>query len=330
MVIEPPAPLLSIIVIGYNMPAQLTNTLFTLSTAYQVSVSEQDYEVIVVENASADNFDESILPSLGRNFHFFRRDETAHTPVPAINFGFEKCRGKAIGLMIDGARMVTPRVIQYVLMSQKISPQFFTIVPGYHLGDQAQHLNVSSGYNEGVEKKLLNSTNWRENGYELFTIADISGANLNGYFNPIMECNCMFASAESFEKIGRADKRFTSRGGGAVNLHMFRSLGILKDSKYFILPGEGSFHQYHGGVTTSEYDGIDQVHAANSAQLQDIWSGKFYSLRREPILLGAVTPWANDYMQFSLKKFSKRFNRLKALGERLWEDDINPAADINC
>ncbi|MFT5709795.1 MAG: hypothetical protein ACI8QT_000482 [Halioglobus sp.] len=328
--VEPSAPMLSIIVIGYNMPSQLANTLFTLSTAYQTGVSEQDYEVIVVENASADNFDESILPSLGSNFHFFRRAEPAHTPVPAINFAFEKCRGKAIGLMIDGARMVTPRVVQYVLMSQKISPQFFTIVPGYQLGGQAHHLNLSSGYNEDVEKKLLSTTNWRENGYELFTIADISGANLNGYLNPIMECNCMFASAESFMRIGRADKRFTSRGGGAVNLHMFRSMGILKGSKYFILPGEGSFHQYHGGVTTSEYDGLEQIHAANSAQLQEIWSGEFHSLRREPMLLGAVTPWAHDYMQFSLKKYCKRFNRLKALGEHLWEDDIHPAADIKC
>jgi glycosyltransferase involved in cell wall biosynthesis len=321
-------PLLSVIVIGYKMPGQLANTLFTLSAGYQLGVAEQDYEVIVVENASNDNFDESILPSLGGNFHFFRREEAASTPVPAVNFAFERCRGKAIGLMIDGARMITPRVIQYVLASQRISNQFFTVVPGYHLGAQAQHLNVSSGYNEATEKKLLDSTNWRNNGYELFSIADISGANPNGYLQPIMECNCMFASAASYKKIGYADKRFTQRGGGAINLHMFRSLGLLEENKYIVLPGEGSFHQYHGGVTTSEYHGRDLENASHNAQLQDIWNGDFHSLRREAMLLGAVTPWAQGYLQFSSERSMRRFERFQARGERLWEDDYNPALDV--
>lgn len=319
--VKPTQPLLSVIVIGYKMSRQLANTLFTLSTAYQRGVSEQDYEVIVVENASSDNFDESILPSLGNNFHFYRREETAQTPVPAINFAFEKCRGQAVGLMIDGARMVTPRVIEYALASQRLADNFLTVVPGYHLGDQAQHFNLSSGYDETVEKNLLDSTCWRTNGYELFTIADISGANPNGYLQPIMECNCMFASMASFKKIGYADERFTLRGGGAINLHMFRSLGLLKENTYIVLPGEGSFHQFHGGVTTSEYDGRNRENELHNTQLQNIWDGKFHSLRREAMLLGAVTPWAQDYLQFSSERSLKRFKRIQARGEALWEDD---------
>jgi hypothetical protein len=317
----PTKPLLSIIVVAYEMSQQLANTLFTLSAGYQRGVSEKDYEVIVVENSSVDNFDESLLPALGNNFHFFRRLETSPTPVPAVNFAFDKCRGRAIGLMIDGARMVTPRVVQYVLMSQRISRNFLTVVPGYHLGDQAQHLNVSHGYDEAAEKKLLDSTNWRSDGYELFSVSDISGANPNGYLQPIMECNCMFAPAASFKKIGYADERFDLRGGGAINLHMFRSLGLLEGSEYFVIPGEGSFHQYHGGVTTSEYDGLDEEHQSHSEQLQSIWSGEFHSLRREPILLGAVTPRAQQYLQFSSERAMKRYKRMQARGERLWEDD---------
>ncbi len=316
-----PQPLLSVIVIAYKMPEQLAKTLYTLSAAYQTGVTEQEYEVIVVENASDENFDESMIAGFGGNFRFFRRDESAHTPVPAINFAFEKCRGQAIGLMIDGARMVTPRVIQYVLMSLRISPHSLTVVPGYHLGEQGQHFNVSSGYNEEVEKEFLDSTNWRENGYELFSIADISGANPNGYLQPIMECNCMFASAVSFKKIAYADKRFTLRGGGAINLHMFRSLGMLQDSELVVLPGEGSFHQYHGGVTTSEYAGLECERASHRAQLQEIWGGEFHSLRREPTLLGAVTPLAQDYLAFSVERAKKRYKRFKAKGDHLWEDD---------
>ena len=314
-------PLLSIIVIGYKMSVQLAQTLYTLSTHYQMGVTEQEYEVIVVENASNDNFDESIIPDLGRNFQFYRRDDSTHTPVPAVNFAFSKCTGQAIGLMIDGARMVTPRVIQYVLMSQRISPHFFTVVPGYHLGEQGQHFNVSKGYNEEVERKLLGAKNWRDNGYELFSIADISGANPNGYLQPIMECNCMFAPALSFKKIGYADERFTLRGGGAINLHMFRSLGMLPDSELIVLPGEGSFHQYHGGVTTSEYEGLERERASHREQLQHIWGGEFHSLRREPTLLGAITPLAQDYLEFSVERSKKRHKRFKAQGDHLWEDD---------
>ncbi|RLA42555.1 MAG: glycosyltransferase family 2 protein [Gammaproteobacteria bacterium] len=321
-------PLLSVIVIGYKMPKQLAQTLYTLSTAYQQGVTEQEYEVVVVENTSSEDFDESILPGLGGNFRFFRRDERSHTPVPAINFAFEQCRGQAIGLMIDGARMVTPRVIQYVLMSQRISPDSFTVVPGYHLGEQGQHFNVSNGYDEEVEQQLLDSTNWKDNGYELFSIADISGANPNGYLQPIMECNCMFASASSFERIGFADERFTFRGGGAINLHMFRSLGMLPASKLIVLPGEGSFHQFHGGVTTSEYDGLERERASHRAQLQELWGGEFHSLRREPVLFGAITPLAQDYLAFSVDRSKKRYKRFKARGDRLWEDDNQLAMEF--
>lgn len=315
-------PLLSVIVVGYKMSRQLANTLFTLSSGYQLGVSEHDYEVIVVENSSNENFDESILPALGGNFHFFRREETGQTPVPAVNFAFEQCRADTIGLIIDGARMVTPRVIQYALMAARLSTHSLTLVPGYHLGHQEQQFNLSKGYDEEAEKRLLETVDWRHNGYELFDIATISGANPNGYLQPIMECNCLFASAESFSAIGYADERFTLRGGGAINLHMFRSLGMLKESKVVVLPGEGSFHQYHGGVTTSEYAGLDDQHAAYSSQLQSIWNNEFHSLRREPILLGAVTHWAQPYMQLSLKKAKKRFFRSRAQGVRLWEDDL--------
>ena len=36
---------------------------------------------------------------------------------------------------------------------------------------------------------------------------------------------------KSFASIGFADQRFDLRGGGAINLHMYRSLGLLPESK---------------------------------------------------------------------------------------------------
>ena len=315
-------PLLSVIVIGYKMARQLANTLYTLSSTYQRDVSEQDYEVIMVENASSDNFDESILDELGDNFHFFRRDETAATPVPAMNFAFQQCRGEIVGLIIDGARMVTPGVIHYVLMSQRMYPNALTAIPGYQLGSKPQNESALEGYCEAVEQQLLDSVDWCNDGFELFGISSISGANPNGYLQPIMECNCLFAPMDSFREIGFADPRFTLRGGGAINLHMFRSLGLLPQSRLVVLPGEGSFHQYHGGVTTSGHTEVKNERDQHRAQLQDIWKNNFHALRREPVLLGAVSPQALPYLQLSANKAQLRFKRLKHLGLPAWEDDI--------
>lgn len=314
-------PLLSVIVIGYKMARQLGNTLYTLSTRYQRGVSENDYEVIVVENASNQNFDESALLSLGNNFHFFRRQESTVSPVPAMNFAFKKCRGEIVGLIVDGARMVTPGVLQYVLMAHRMSSQVLTAVPGYQLGHKPQNESALEGYCEEVEQSLLAGIDWQHDGYELFKIASISGANPNGYLQPIMECNCLFAPLQSFRQIGFADERFNLRGGGAINLHMFRRLGLLPDSKLVVLPGEGSFHQYHGGVTTSGHASVAAESAQHRAQLQDIWQHGFHSLRREPVLLGAVPPQAQPYLQLSSEKAQTRFKRLKQQGLPAWEDD---------
>lgn len=318
-------PLLSIIVIGYKMARQLANTLYTLSSVYQRGVGEDDYEVVVVENASSDNFDESLLPDLGANFRFFRRQETAATPVPAMNFAFEQCRGEIVGLIIDGARMVTPGIIHQVLMAQRMYADALTAIPGYQLGSKPQNESALEGYCEAVEEKLLAGIDWRGNGYQLFDISSISGANPNGYLQPIMECNCLFAPMRSFREIGFADPRFDLRGGGAINLHMFRSLGLLPQSQLVVLPGEGSFHQYHGGVTTSGHSEVNTEREQHRAQLQAIWNDNFHALRREPVLLGTVSPQALPYLQLSANKAQLRFNRLRHLGLPAWEDD--PASE---
>ena len=312
-------PKLSVIVIGYKMARQLENTLFTLSAKYQQNIAANDYEVIVVENESDDNLDPEVAASLGSNFKYFRRVETSHTPVPAINFAFEQCRAPLIGLMIDGARMLSPRVLEYAVMVAKLSARALTVVPGYHLGGDEQHL--ADSYDESVEQALLDSIAWQSNGHLLFDIASFSGGNNKGFFQPFMECNCLFASAQSFRDIGYADPQFTLRGGGSINLHMYRSLGMLPGAQVFLTPGEGSFHQYHGGVTTMAYAGRQAEIQAHKSQLQDLWPGGFHSLRKEPILIGSVPHSAQKFLAASIQFENTRFNRLSTLGKPLWVDD---------
>ncbi len=316
------SPRLSIIVIVYRMRRQAMNTLYSLSTHYQRNVQADDYEVIVVENQSSQTLDEQEVLALGSPFRYFLRHESSQSPVGAINFGFEQCRAANIGLMIDGARMLTPRVLEYALMAQHIDKDALVAVPGYSLGWQDQRYHRESAYSETVEQQLLAQTHWQQNGYRLFDIATISGANPNGCMTPLMECNCVFTSADNFKRIGCANMDFQLPGGGSINLHIFRQLGLLPQSRhYFVTPGEGSFHQFHGGITTAQWDDLDEVLESHRKQLHSYWGGKFHSLRREAMLLGAVGSHAQKFLHFASHKAKKRLDRLEKHAQLPWQDD---------
>jgi glycosyltransferase involved in cell wall biosynthesis len=317
----PPAPTLSIIVIGYKMAAQLLNTVYTLSTRYQRDISESDYEVIVVENSSDDNIDREAVAALGANIRFFRREESSHTPVYAVNFGFQQCRGELIGLMIDGARMLSPRALATALNCWQQDPEAMVTVPGYHLGQQEQYHHTDPDRAKAEERSLLEATHWREDGYQLFDISTFSGANRRGYLQPIMECNCVFAAAGKFASIGYADERFQLRGGGSINLHMYRALGTQAGCSLYVLPGEGSFHQFHGGVTTSGYDDRQAEIERHRVQLHSLWPGGFHSLRRKPQLFGETGSSAQPFLTFSREMELKREKRLQQQGLPLWPDE---------
>lgn len=300
------------------------NTLFSLSLPYQKNVSIDDYEVIVVENSSPHNLKEQDVLNLGSNFKYFLRQETGVSPVSAVNFGFEQAQGDLVGLIIDGARMITPRVIEYTLLAFTMSQEALVMVPGYHLGDQDQKFHLDSGHSEEKEIARLKELQWQENGYRLFQFAAWSSSNQRGYFQPMQECSCIFTTRKNFEIIGKADTRFDLPGGGSINLHIYRSLGMLPHSKLFVLPGEGSFHQFHGGITTQQLADNDErqlMLKRFDQQLDEIWQGKFKALTREPLMLGAVTRWAQPFLAKASEFASTRFNRLTLNGKPFWEDD---------
>jgi hypothetical protein len=315
-------PLLSVIVIAYDMPRQALNTLISLSPAFQQGVNADDYEVILVENRSARNMDEEAIKRLPGNFRYFLRDDEGVSPAPAINFGVAQAKGKFIGMMIDGARMVTPGVIQYALMAFKLTPDAMVNVPGYHLGENEQQLHVEHGYDEEVEKSLLEGIDWQRNGYRLFDISCICGANPNGFFHPFMECNCFFIAKSRFEEIGGADERFNMAGGGALNLFLYYKLAMHRDIEPYLLAGEGSFHQLHGGVTTSTQTDRDSLLKRQSDQLNELLGHPFESPKVEPTLLGKVPGPAFRYLEYSAKRGIDRARRFAANGRDLYEDDV--------
>lgn len=316
-------PKISILVIVFDMPRQAMNTLYSLSAQYQQNVSIQNYEVIVVENRSANILNPEEVKSILPNGRYFLRDEAGTSPVHAINFGFQQCQAPMIGLMIDGARMLSPRVLEYTLMAQRMDANAMVAVPGYNLGPSEHQLAQQHQYDEATEIQQLEKIEWRNNGYRLFDISSIGGANPTGVINPLLESNAVFAARSCFEKIGWADTAFNYPGGGSLNLHIFRSLGMLAEAQhYFILPGEGSFHQLHGGVTTQAREDREQLLKQFAKQINKRW-GVFSVLKREPILLGAVTAHAQRFLNLSCQEATIRFNRLDENHTPHWVDDLS-------
>jgi hypothetical protein len=318
------APKVSILVVIYRMSRQAENTLYSLSAKHQWNVREEDYEIVAVENRSDDVLGEERARAQGGNVRYFLRDEPTQTPVFALNFAFEQSRAPLVGLIIDGARMVTPRVVEHVLMAQKLAPHPLVAVPGYHVGPEEHHKNVTAGYDASVEAGLLEQIDWKNNGYGLFDVSCFSGANDKGFLSPMLESNCIFCTRESFEKIGRADERFLTPGGGSVNIHIYAKLAKLPESKFIVLPGEGSFHQFHGGVTTAEIADREAVLESHRVELRAINGGKFEGVHREPMLLGTVPGEAQEYLKVSAARAAFRHAMCKKLGLAPWPHDPRP------
>lgn len=312
-------PALSVIVIVYDMPRQAMNTLYSLCDRYQRDVSAGDYEVRVVENNSGNILDPEEVRALGPNFHYQLREEPGVSPAPAINEALARCRADNVGLLIDGARMLTPRVIKYALQALRI-PGAVVAVPGYYLSTRGRDEGEPAGI-LAHEEAMLAAMDWREDGYQLFRQACFSNGNRWGYMEPLMECNALFCARELLQAIGGADERFDLRGGGALNLHLYRQLATARSTELFMLAGEGNFHQFHGGTSTTAGAERDALVKTFKAQLDEYWPGGFKGVRREPALFGAVGATALPFLETSLNSTAGRHQRFAADGRDPWEDE---------
>lgn len=110
-----PSPLLSIVVVVFNMRREAPRTLFSLSPDYQQRVNAADYEVIVVENGSSERLLAEDVAKFGPNFRYLWVDDASPSPAGAINRGVALSKTPFVGIMIDGARIATPGVIALAL-----------------------------------------------------------------------------------------------------------------------------------------------------------------------------------------------------------------------
>lgn len=315
-------PKMSVLVIGYKMSRQLRNTLYTLSPSYQRGVSADDYEVVVVENASSDPMGEAALAGLTGTFRYAYRHETGVSPAPALNQALAMARGEYVGIMIDGARMLTPGVVRNALDVFAIDPDAVVATLGFHLGHLDQQELSLDGYGAEQEQALLAGLPEHGDGYRMFEIACLSLSNPHGYLHPMMESNCVFTRRANYEAIGAADERFDQVGGGVLNLDIYRELVELPATTLYTLPGEGSFHQFHGGVTTQHNADRDQLMQEFRERYEEVRGKAFRSPIKEPQWFGEIPPSALPILHQSATKGIDRWFQRTALDDPVWAVDV--------
>lgn len=294
-------PLVSFVLIVYDMPSQAQNTVRSLFPDYQKDIQPQDYEVLIVENESSNLMSREFVESLPTNFSYHLRNETRPTPIFAANDGIDRARGENICVMIDGARLLTPGVVKNVLMGHRISKQAVVTVPGYHLGHELQQKAVGSGYGVEQERVLMNSISWPEDGYRLFDIACFSGSCASGFYLPHSESNCISMPREIWKALRGFDTQFDMRGGGVVNLDLYKRACEYPGVTHVFLHGEGTFHQFHGGVTTGGEAAEARQKFINAImeQYQHIRGQKFQSPATNTVYLGELPDQALKFVQMS-------------------------------
>jgi hypothetical protein len=266
-------PDVSVVVVVYNMARQAARTLHSLSAAYQRHIEPDDYEVIVVDNGSAPPFDPKLLDGLSGNFRLIRIDHASPSPAQAVNRGIAEARGDVVGVMIDGARMVTPGLLHFARHGASLYDRAVVASIGWFLGFDDQRLALESGHGKEREDALLNSIDWPADGYRLFEVGTLAGSSLNGWFLPIAESNALFLRRGLWERLEGYDERFDLPGGGLVNLDTFRRALELPKAELVVLLGEGSFHQCHGGIgTNSDIDLFPETFRR--------WAQQYETLRR--------------------------------------------------
>ncbi len=293
-------PLLSFIVVLYNMRREAPRTLFSLTQKYQQFAGDVDYEVIVVDNGSSEPVDAEMVTDMGKQFRYYYLETDSVSPSGAINFGADKSTGRYIAVCVDGARIMSPGVLHLMRLAVRLHGSPIVATLAWHLGSKPQGRAIADGYNQQVEDALLETVDWRNDGYKLFDIAVLAPSSKDGWFLPFAESNCLAVTREMFDKLGGFDEKFTSKGGGLVNLDYLKRSIELPDSKLVVLLGEGTFHQFHGGVATNA---PPDRHPAQDflKEYEQLRGHKYKKPKTIPLFLGKLPAPARRFLSQSIE-----------------------------
>jgi cephalosporin hydroxylase len=244
---------LSIVVVFYNMRREAERTLHSLSRAYQRGIEGLDYEVIVVENGSADDqkLGEEFVREFGPKFRYLDLgSEATPSPTNALNRGIEVATGEVIALMIDGAHVLTPGVLRFAKLGLEGYAPAVVVTQQWYVGPGQQPDAMQAGYDSQYEDRLFEEIEWPVDGYRLFEIGHF--VSDRDWFEGLSESNCIFVPRSILEQAGCMDESFSMPGGGFANLDFYERVCATAGATVVTILGEGSFHQVHGGTTTNQ------------------------------------------------------------------------------
>lgn len=290
MTIDPPVDL-TIVVCAYNMARELPRTLFTLSPAYQRGTEGINYEVVVLDNGSTPPVDQSSLQALLPGVRVIRPENPQISPASAINRVMEAANGRLLGLWIDGARLASPGIVKLAMEAWRADPARAIGTLAFHLGPDVQMRSIFDGYDAEAEDALLAQVPWREDGYRLFNISVLAGSSVPGWFGCIAETNGLFLDRTLWDGLGGLDERFEAPGGGFVNLDLWERAVAISGGHPWMILGEGTFHQVHGGAATN---GLPEDRAAMGAEYAAIHGRRFTTPSYEPHFVGRLDPTSHD------------------------------------
>jgi len=195
-------PFLSIIVNFYNNVREAPNTLYSLSRDYQREATDIPYEVIALDHASTRPLSEEAVRAFGPEFQYRFVETQSVSPAAAINAACRDAAGDRLVVMIDGAHIVTPNVLQLVTDAFRQYPSPFIATAMFHLGPKRQNLSVLEGYDQHAEDRLLAQCAWKNNGYRLYGVSGAFADDSGGWYGQLFESGCFALRKADFLSLG--------------------------------------------------------------------------------------------------------------------------------
>jgi hypothetical protein len=231
------------------MARELPRTIYSLSPPYQRDVCAGDLEIIVIDNGSQHRPVPTDFDGIAATVIVESCTVRSPSPVAAANQGLLLARGKLIGMWLDGARMASPGLLAACIAAARLSDKAVVATVNYQLGPARQCVSGDHGYNRTEEDRLLDSIEWPKDGYRLFDVATCELADPET--SPMLESNGLFMPATLWDLVGGYDSSFDMPGGGMANPDLLTRATDLPGAEFIRVVGEGTFHQTHGGVTTT-------------------------------------------------------------------------------
>ncbi len=255
----------------------------------------------MVDNGSSELLEPEAIQGLGPNVRYLEYPSGGVSPAAALNFAAASAQGALARR--DGRRRPNglagarpPGAARRPACTRgRSSPSL-----AWHLGPDVQWRSLLSGYDQAVEDDLLEQCRWWEDGYRLFSISSLAGSSAGGWFAPISESNCLVLPRALWNELGGFDERFDLPGGGLVNLDFFRRACELPDTELIVLLGEGTFHQFHGGIATNARpDEQADRGAAFASQYRALRGGEFCAPVRPPLYVGTMPEPARRWLSLA-------------------------------